>query len=209
MIKLMVGLHVLMGSIAALGMITAWITKKGGLWHRRGGRAFVVGMAGALSLAFIVSFATGNIFLFFVGLFSTYLVFTGYRLAVARDSIRNTLDKGSSVFMIFAGLVMFAFSAYSFSTDSSIAIILIVFGLIGVGQGYSDFRRGDKWPVGKERIALHLGRMGGASIATVTAVLVVNVQTNPAWIAWLVPTLIGSVAISHWTKKTLGPSVRT
>ena len=70
MIKLMVGLHILMGSIAVLGMITAWLTKKGGLWHRRGGKAYVLGMSGALALAFIVSIATQNVFLFFVGLFS-------------------------------------------------------------------------------------------------------------------------------------------
>lgn len=192
-----------MGSVAVLGMITAWTTKKGGLWHRRGGQAYVIGMVGALLLAFIVSVATNNKFLFFVGLFSAYLVYTGYRVAKARDSVRTRLDKGVSIFMMLAGLVMFAFSAYTYSSDSSTAIILTVFGFIGIGLGYADFRRGDKWPASKERIALHLGRMGGASIATVTAVFVVNVQTNPAWIAWLVPIVVGSFAIAYWTRITL------
>lgn len=206
MIKILVGLHVLMGSIAVAGMITAWATKKGALWHRRGGKAYVVGMAGALLLAFIVSVATSNVFLFFVGLFSAYFVYTGYRLAVARDSVRNHPDKSVSILMMVIGLAMFAFSAYIYSSDSSMAIILIVFGIIGIGQGYNDFRRGDKWPTGKERIALHLNRMGGASIATITAVFVVNVQTNPAWIAWLLPGVVGSFVINYWTKRTLAPT---
>ena len=47
--------------------------------------------------------------------------------------------------------------------------------------------------------------MGAASIATVTAVFVVNVQTNPAWIAWLLSTVVGSFAIAYWTKKIIGP----
>lgn len=208
MIKIMVGLHVLMGSIAVLGMITAWSTKKGGLWHRRGGKAYVAGMTGALILAFIVSIATSNIFLFFVGLFSAYLVYTGYRLAIAKDAVRSSTDKAVSIFMLLVGVVMLAYSATVFQANSSTAIVLVVFALIAFSQGYSDYRRGDNWPKGKDRIVLHLGRMGGASIATVTAVFVVNVQTNPAWIAWLLPTIVGTFAITYWTRKTIGPTTK-
>jgi len=169
------------GSIAILGMALAWLSKKGALWHRRGGKAYVLGMAGSLIAAFAVSLLTSNVFLFLVGLFSAYFVYTGYRLAVG---------------MMGYGVLL------SFSSDSSMAIVVAVFGVISAFTGYGDFRLGDKWPTGKERIVLHLSRMGGASIATVTAVVVVNVKTDPAFIAWLLPSMVGAVSIAYWTRKT-------
>jgi len=205
MIKVLVGLHVLFGSIAVIGMIIAWTTKKGGLWHKRGGKAYVVGMAGALILAAVVSIATSNVFLFFVGVFSAYLVFTGVRIAMAKSSVRTGLDKTVSNVVLLTGVLMLAYSAYSLTTDSSMTVVLAVFGCIAIGLAYADIRRGDAWPKGKERIVLHLNRMGAASIATVTAVFVVNVQTNPAWIAWMLPSVVGSFVITHFVKKLRQP----
>ena len=43
----------------------------------------------------------------------------------------------------------------------------------------------------------------GGTIATVTAVLVVNVNTNPVWIAWLAPTVVITPLIFYWNKRTL------
>jgi len=100
---------------------------------------------------------------------------------------------------------MIGYAAFVFSNNRSTAIILTVLGVIFALQAFQDVRRGDKWPIGKERIVLHLNRMGGASIATVTAVFVVNVQTDPAFIAWLLPTVVGSLGMNYWTKRTRGP----
>ncbi len=201
MTTVIIGIHIVFGSIAVLGMLTALLTKKGGLWHRRGGKAYVSGMAVALIASAIVSVLTKNLFLFFIGLFSAYLVYTGWRLAVAKDGVRSTTDKWIANSIIIVGILMGVYSIVTYSTDSSMAITLAVFGLFTACFGYFDFRRGDHWPKGKERIILHLVRMGGASIATVTAVFVVNVQTEPAFIAWLLPTVIGSGLIGHWTKR--------
>lgn len=197
----LIATHVLFGSLAVLGMVTALATKKGSTWHRRGGKAYVYGMAWALIAAAIVSVLTSNAFLFSVGLFSAYLVYTGARLAVAKDGIRSNADKWIANFIVPVGGVMIAFGVYLFREDSSTAITLAVFGLITAAFGYADIKRGDRWPTGKERIVLHLGRMGGASIATITAVFVVNVETNPEFIAWLLPTVVGTVLIRYWTKR--------
>jgi len=205
MLSLLLVLHVLLGSTAVIGMLIAWLSKKGDAWHRRGGKAYVLGMTGALIAAFAVSIATQNLFLFLIGVFSAYLVFTGYRIAAARDSVRASLDKLVAVAALTGALAMIGYAAFVFSNNRSTAIILTVLGVIFALQAFQDVRRGDKWPIGKERIVLHLNRMGGASIATVTAVFVVNVQTDPAFIAWLLPTVVGSLGISYWTKRTRGP----
>jgi len=208
MLNLLTALHVLLGSTALVGLLIAWMTKKGGIWHRRGGKAYVLGMTGALLAAFVVSIATGNLFLFLIGVFSSYLVFTGYRIALARDSVRTSLDKAVTRFAVTGALAMIGYAAFVFSDDRSTAIILVVLGLIFAMQAFQDILHGDQWPVGKERIVLHLNRMGGASIATLTAVLVVNVQTDPAFIAWLLPTVVGSLMIGYFTKQTRGPNTK-
>lgn len=40
--------------------------------------------------------------------------------------------------------------------------------------------------------------MMGGTIAVITAVLVVNVNIEPQWIAWVLPTLIITPVIAWW-----------
>jgi len=83
-------------------------------------------------------------------------------------------------------------------------ITLIVFSLIAGGLGISDsVILRNRNATGKNRIARHLTNMLAGTIATVTAVLVVNVATNPAWIAWLTPTVVITPVIFYWNKRTL------
>jgi hypothetical protein len=58
--------------------------------------------------------------------------------------------------------------------------------------------------VGKERIVRHLTNMMGGTIAVVTAVLVVNVDVEPVWIWWVLPTALITPIILWWSRKTLG-----
>ena len=81
-------------------------------------------------------------------------------------------------------------------------ITVAVFGGIGGGFAVRDLKSlGGGWPSGIDRIALHLVRMSAASIATLTAVLVVNVQTEPAFIAWLLPTIVVTPMIFYWVRR--------
>jgi hypothetical protein len=57
--------------------------------------------------------------------------------------------------------------------------------------------------IGKRRIAGHLTHMMGGTIPLVTAVLVVNISIEPAWIWWILPTLVISPIIFWWNIKTL------
>jgi len=207
MIKLLIGMHILAGSVAVSGMLCALFTKKGDTWHKRGGRAYVYGMAFSLVMATVVSVLTENIFLLLIALFSAYLVYTGFRLTIVKDGKRTPLDHGLSIAMLVVALLMVVYGLYMLFSKESLGFALIVFSVFAAMPAKQDFSGKSIWPRGKERILLHLGRMGGASIATVTAVFVVNVQTNPEFIAWLLPTLIGTPLILYWSKRTMaGPA---
>jgi uncharacterized membrane protein len=200
----LVYLHIIAGSVAVIGMIGALVSRKGGLWHRRMGRLYSYAMAAALLLALIVSVLTVNSFLGLIGLFSGYFVYTGWRLAVVKDGRRSHIDRVASLFMMCCAFAMMAYGIYQFVGGESLGVALAVFGIFALLPAWQDYQRNQTWPVGKDRIVLHLSRMGGASIATLTAVFVVNVQTSPAFIAWLLPTMIGTPLIIYWTRRATG-----
>jgi len=208
MIRLLVVLHIVSGAAALLAMAGALCTVKGGGWHRRMGKCYTVAMAIALTLAAVVSLLTANMFLFLIGIFSGYFVYTGWRLTQVRDGTRSRVDRFSSTFMLCGSILMVAYGLYLFTRGESPGIALGVFGIFALHPAWVDFRR-SQWPVGKDRIFLHLNRMGGASIATVTAAFVVNIKTNPAFIAWLLPTIIGVPIIIYWGRRVMRPSINT
>jgi hypothetical protein len=45
--------------------------------------------------------------------------------------------------------------------------------------------------------------MLAGTIATLTAALVTNVSTDPVWIAWLLPTVLITLVIIYWNRRTL------
>ena len=205
MVKALVSLHIVSGIGAVAGLIGALASRKGGLWHRRMGRIYTVSMTCALLLASIVSVLTANVFLGLIGLFSGYFVYTGWRLAVVKDGIRSPSDRLASLLMIACAFAMLGYGVYQVLNGQSVGIALAVFGVFALIPAWQDYKRGDAWPKATDRIVLHLNRMGGASIATLTAVFVVNVQTSPAVIAWLLPTVVGTPLIIYWTRRTLAP----
>lgn len=81
-------------------------------------------------------------------------------------------------------------------------ITLLVFGGIGGLTSLSDFRTLRAGGVsGRARVANHLAMMLGATIATVTAFVVVNSIFEPAFVLWLGPTVIISPVIVWWRRR--------
>ena len=201
---ILLAIHILAGTIALLCAALAVSSEKGKKFHVLSGKTYFWCMVGIFLTAIPMSIINSNIFLFLIAIFSFYLAFAGMRFAKNRKGIATTIDWIAVSLMILSGLGMWALAIIYFINDNSQYITLLVFGFIALALGYGDYRsHKNKAATGKERIAKHLTNMMAGTIAVITAVLVVNVNIEPLWIWWLLPTAVITPIIFYWNKKTL------
>ena len=197
-------LHILAGIIALLGAAFAICSEKGKKIHITAGRTYFWGMAGIFLTALPMSIITSDVFLFLIAFFSFYLAFAGRRFAQNRKGIASIVDWIAVGLMIAAGLGMWVLAVFYSIENNSQYITLTVFGFIAIAVGYSDYKTyKQQEATGKKRIARHLTNMMGGTIAVVTAVLVVNVDMEPQWLPWVLPTVILVPVISWWNWKVM------
>ena len=196
--------HILAGTIALFCAGLALLSEKGKKIHVTSGRIYFWSMAGIFLTAIPMSIISSNTFLFLIAIFSFYLAFAGMRFAKNRKGIATTIDWIAVSLMILSGLGMWALAITYFINNNSQHITLFVFGFIALALGYLDYKsHKNKTATGKERIARHLTNMMAGTIAVVTAVLVVNINIEPIWVWWVLPTAVISPIIVYWSKKTL------
>ena len=197
-------IHILAGTIALLAAVFAICSEKGKKIHINAGRTYYWGMAGIFLTALPMSIITSNIFLFLIAFFSFYLAFAGRRFAQNRKGIASTVDWIAVGLMITAGLGMWVLAVFYSIENNSQYITLSVFGFIAIVLGYTDFKTyKQQEATGKKRIARHLTNMLAGTIAVVTAVLVVNVDMEPQWLPWVLPTLLITPVIIYWNWKVM------
>ena len=203
---ILLSIHILAGTIALLCSVLAVSSEKGKKFHVLIGRTYFWCMVGIFLTAIPMSIINSNTFLFLIAIFSFYLAFAGMRFAKNRKGTATTIDWIAVSLMILSGLGMWALAITYFINNNSQYITLLVFGFIALALGYGDYRsHKNKAATGKERIAKHLTNMMAGTIAVITAVLVVNVNIEPIWIWWVLPTVVITPIISYWNKKTLSP----
>ena len=203
---ILLSIHILAGTIALLCAALAVSSEKGKKFHVLSGRTYFWCMVGIFLTAIPMSIINSSTFLFLIAIFSFYLAFAGMRFAKNRKGIATTIDWIAVSLMILSGLGMWALAITYFISDNSQYITLLVFGFIALALGYGDYRsHRNKTAKGKERIAKHLTNMMAGTIAVITAVLVVNVNIEPIWIWWVLPTVVITPIISYWNKKILSP----
>ena len=204
MMQILLPIHILAGTIALLCAALAVTSEKGKKLHVLSGRTYFWCMVAIFLTAIPMSIITSNIFLFLIAIFSFYLAFAGMRFARNRKGVATTLDWTAVGLMILSGLGMWILSAIYFSNNNSQYIVLLVFGFLAIALGYADFRSyKNKTATGKKRLSRHLTNMMGGTIAVITAVLVVNVDLEPAWVWWVIPTLLITPVIVWWNVKVL------
>ena len=204
MMRILLPIHILAGTIALLCAALALTSEKDKKLHVLSGRTYFWCMVAIFLTAIPMSIITSNIFLFLIAIFSFYLAFAGMRFARNRKGVATTLDWTAVGLMILSGLGMWILSAIYFSNNNSQYIVLLVFGFLAIALGYADFRSyKNKTATGKKRLSRHLTNMMGGTIAVITAVLVVNVDLEPAWVWWVLPTLLITPVIFWWNVKIL------
>ena len=111
MIPTLLFLHVVAGVIALVAAGLAVGSVKGGQMHRRSGRAYTLAMMIVGATALVLAMARSDAFLFAVGMFSLFLVFTGWRAAAVRDGRPRWIDHAGGGLMAVTGTAMLASGA--------------------------------------------------------------------------------------------------
>ena len=204
MTEILLPIHILAGITSLLCAALAVSSEKGKKLHVLSGRAYFWGMVTIFLTAMPMSIITNNIFLFLVAVFSFYLAFAGMRFARNRNGIATVLDWLAVYLMIFSGLAMWILAVIYFLNSNTQYIVLLVFGFLAIALGYADFRSyKNNSATGKERISRHLTNMMGGTIAVITAVLVTNLNIDPVWIWWILPTITIVPVIVWWNHRVL------
>lgn len=199
-------IHIAAGMLAVGGASIAIFVKmmeKNHRWHIFAGRLFFYSMLVVFLTVLPLTYINPNPFLFLIGIFSFYMTFTGWRYAVNRKGIADRVDFFAMFVMALTAFAMLVYGLSLFLNSNGYGVVIFVFGVLGGWLAYTNYKSYKAGPVkGKDRISSHLNSMMGATIAVLTAVLVVNVQTDPVWIAWLLPTVV-ITPIMMWMDRKL------
>lgn len=209
-------LHATAGGFALLSGLIAIFTKKGAKKHIKGGQVYFWSMLIVIVSGLIVGVYRGNIFLQTIAVFSFYMAFTGKRCLRYKKEIKPTaLDWFASIlsllvasFMLYLGIKAILKIGFAGAVP-----MLLVFGMMLFAMSFGDLRKmKSKKFVKNAWLYEHISRMGGSFIATSTAFLLVNIQIEPVWVMWLLPTVVGTpmivLASRTWKNKLEGKKVK-
>ena len=181
-------IHIIAGSVALATAAVALITAKGGVHHIRAGRVYAAAMALVCVSALPLAVLGSDVVLLLVAVFSSYLVFAGWRFARNRSGGPQVVDWAALAAMGLTGLGMWGYGATLFLRGEAQWVPMAVFGAIAVALSAVDLRYHRARQSG-QRIARHLTNMLAGTIATVTAVVVVISPTcwqgpSPPLLPW-------------------------
>lgn len=201
--------HILAGSIALLAAVIPVVTKKGATNHVRAGRVYAVAMTIVFITALPLAILGADIFLLIIAIFSFYFVFAGWRFARNSGGKPLWIDWTAVGIMGLTGLSMWVFGAVSGLSGDSAWVTLALFGTIAIALSLADAQYHRNWSESAaQRIQRHLTNMLAGTIATITAVAVVNLDFEPAWITWIAPTVLITPVIVWWNVRLARLRVR-
>jgi uncharacterized membrane protein len=199
--RILIYSHAFLGGIALFSGMISLIAKKGKILHRKSGKVFLLSMLSSALTALIISILPNHesAFLFSIGVFSSYLILTGYRaISYKSKNVNLTIDKIISWTMIvLASLMIF----YNPIFNNKVNIVLTVFGIVGSFLSIRDlilYKNTERLTAGW--LKLHLGKMIGGYISATTAFVVVN-DFFPSFYGWFIPGIIGGFYITYWMNK--------
>ncbi|RZJ74282.1 MAG: hypothetical protein EOO45_09015 [Flavobacterium sp.] len=203
----LLALHIAGGSVSLLTGLIVLLMKKGGRIHRVFGSIYFYALIIASLISLPMAYLHANLFLFIVGVFTTYMLLSGksYLNKKSTDDVRPT-DWLLSALMLIFGLGFVGMGMVNLLKGVVFGVVLLVFGLISISFVVQDWRNfKGKSQIKNYWLTTHLQRMIGSYIASATAFLVVNNKFLPGTIAWLLPTVLLTPLIFKWSKKYLTP----
>ncbi len=164
-------LHIIAGSISVLIGTFIVLTKKGDKRHKLLGNIYYFSLLITAIFAMPMSYLHSNIFLFIIGVFTSYMILTGKRyLQIKKIEDVKKFDWVLSIVMILFGATFLVIGSKSIINGNTFGIVVLVFGMISVLFVYQDYvnYRG-KSKVKNYWLTTHLQRMVGSFIASTTA----------------------------------------
>lgn len=207
LIQNLIYFHAFLGAIGLITGALSIITKKGANVHRKSGRIFSYSMIISSMVSLVIAQMPNheNTFLFSIGIFTIYLVLSGNRALTFQSKTKTgakKIDKIISGGMFLISLIMITLGILGIIQAIDFSILYAFFGGFGLFLTINDFRNFHKHHLIKNSwLAIHIGRMVGAYIATTTAFLVVALQTSSI-IFWISPTIVGTTGIIYWIRKS-------
>ena len=197
----LLGVHVVSGSVALVSGPVPMLARKGRRLHRRSGDVYAAAMLATAASAFALAAVTGNELLLMIAVFTTFLLFNGVRAILFRRGRRAPSWVDDAVCVLTAGFSVWLLWQSAGSGD----VTRVAFGLGGCVLTARQWRllRNPR----TDWLVAHLSGMGAAYIATVSAFLVVNLQFVPQYIPFIGPTLIGTPLIA-WAASRHGRPAR-
>ncbi len=173
------------------------------------GVVFSISMVGSCILIIPIAWMPNHesLFLFLISLFTIYLVLVGQRaLTFKRRSKRSAskLDLGISSIMLVFSIFMSLYGLYGLLNPFADNILFLVFGGLGIFLTFKNFLFYKNFKELKIAWLLtHLTHMIAALIASITAFIVAGLKL---WtiMAWILPSIIGTVYIIYWRLKIKG-----
>ena len=200
-------LHIAAGFTALTVGLVPFVARKGSTLHNTTGWIFCYAMMFVALSAFGLAIYRFNPFLLMVGLLTLYTTVTGYRGLRFMHDPRAVGQPRDWTLLIASGVAL-GFTIWQtlvhFGTENVSVVVLIGFfaiSLLNLLRQDAALFSGRKRMKGKAWIRYHIGRISGAYLATVTAFLVNNVHTDPEFIAWLLPAVIGVPAIVYFKRQ--------
>jgi uncharacterized membrane protein len=192
--------HIAAGVLSFVVAPVALATAKGGPAHRRWGAVYVAGMTFATLSATVLAATTDNTFFTFVGLFSFYLGFSGYRAVGKRARVR-WFDWAVAAVIGAAMLGMLAYGGTRVASGALFYLPLVVFGAVGafvVGRDLSHLARPpadrNAWLYG------HMIGMVSSATAAMSAFSVTNATFLPPVPRILWPACVGIPVLVLWVR---------
>ncbi len=204
-------IHVIFGFSALITGAFAMLLNKNVKKHKIFGKIYYWSMIGVFVTVVPMFIIKGNalLFLFLVGIFSTYLAVAGRRYLTLNNRAKNLRWSDYIVvgFVFITAVSMITLGIYDLSISrTGTGLIVLVFGSILLSNTIQDIRFLKKVYQGmkglRKPLYNHISRMGGAYIATFTAFMVNNFSmVLPFYITWFLPAVIGATLISLTIKR--------
>jgi uncharacterized membrane protein len=201
--KVLLAIHILCGGISLISGLFVMANRKGDKRHKIVGKIYFWSLLINSLSAIPMSYIHPNLFLFIVSIFTIYMLVTGFRFLNIKtlEQVKKA-DYIFMVLMLIAGLTFVIWGSLLVIQSKNFGIVLIVFGLLSlnfVRQDYNTYRGRSKYK--NFSLVLHIQRMAGSYISSVTAFVVVNNTYLPGVVAWLLPGIIIAPLIVKWSRK--------